>query len=222
MAASYSVNTASTYKKIATYTVSGSSTASYTFSNLPQNFTDLVLVANWGQNSGTVRELALRFNGDTGTNYSVTELYGNGTSAVSYRRNNYAYLDIAINNPAVTNWNVNTVNIQNYSNSTTYKTVLSRHSSAASEAEASVSLWRSTAAITSMQLVFEGAVNFLSGSTFTLYGIEAATAPKATGGVFWFIPTFSVINCSCTGNCRWWWRRVSNKPSNRRWRCRRI
>ena len=163
-----------TYEPIATTTISGNSTASFTFSSIPATYTDLVLIANWTQYTGTLRELAIQLNGDTGTNYSITEVYGNGTSALSYRRSNYAYLDIAIQTPSVTSLNTNVVNFMNYANTTTYKTVLSRHSAAGAEAEALVGLWRSTAAINSIKLVFEGAVNFGDGSTFTLYGILAA------------------------------------------------
>ena len=164
----------STYTPIATTTISGNSTASYTFSSIPSTYTDLVLVTNWTQYSGTLREFAMQFNGDTATNYSITELYGNGTSAVSYRRSNYAFLDIALQTPSVGTLNTNIVNIMNYANTTTYKTVLSRHSSASVEAEALVGLWRSTSAINAIKLVFEGAVNFGDGSTFTLYGIASA------------------------------------------------
>jgi hypothetical protein len=42
-------------------------------------------------------------------------------------------------------------------------------------------LWRNTAAITSIRLYPETA-SWLSGSTFTLYGIAASSTPKAAGG----------------------------------------
>ena len=96
---------AQTYDAIASYTF-GSAASSYTFSSIAASWTDLILIGNWAQDSGTVREMAIRLNGDTGTNYSITELYGNGTSAASYRRSNQTYLDICVNSPAVTKWNV--------------------------------------------------------------------------------------------------------------------
>ena len=64
------------------------------------------------------------------------------------------------------------INVQNYSNSTTYKTTLSRHST--QFAGAFVGTWRNTAAITSITIINLGAGGFASGSTFTLYGITAA------------------------------------------------
>ena len=63
---------------------------------------------------------------------------------------------------------------QNYSNSTTYKTVLSQGGNSDNYVFEWINLWRSTAAITSMELKVDDASNFASGSTFTLYGIAAA------------------------------------------------
>jgi hypothetical protein len=73
--------------------------------------------------------------------------------------------------------------IQNYSNSTTYKTWLSRANRASSAldyqgTDAVVGLWRSTAAITSITVKNRrGGVdyNFASGSNFKLYGIQAGS-----------------------------------------------
>jgi hypothetical protein len=59
----------------------------------------------------------------------------------------------------------------NYSNSTTYKTILGRSNAATSGTSAAVGLWRSTSAINSIEI---GTVSFTAGSTFSLYGIAAA------------------------------------------------
>jgi hypothetical protein len=66
-------------------------------------------------------------------------------------------------------------NIQNYSNATTYKTVLSRGGGAntGNLVIAYVGTWRSTAAITTIDLINDSG-NFAAGSTFSLYGITAA------------------------------------------------
>ena len=68
-------------------------------------------------------------------------------------------------------------NIQNYANTTTYKTVLSRANRASSGntpgTELTGSTWRSTAAVTTIDLtVATGNIDI--GSTFTLYGILKA------------------------------------------------
>jgi hypothetical protein len=160
-----------TYFPIATTTL-GSAQASVTFSSISGAYTDLVLIINGGNASGNYAT-AFRFNGDTGSNYSVTRLYGNGTTATSDRgaSQSFIYLLAAGQN----NLNgVQIINIQNYSNSTTYKTTISRSNTAGNTVGAEVGLWRSTAAITSIVLAPEFSVNWLSGTTFTLYGIEYA------------------------------------------------
>jgi hypothetical protein len=61
----------------------------------------------------------------------------------------------------------------NYANTTTYKTTLARTNDALLQARASVGLWRNTSAINSILVSYYG-YNFDAGSTFTLYGIQAA------------------------------------------------
>jgi hemolysin activation/secretion protein len=64
----------------------------------------------------------------------------------------------------------------NYSNTTTNKTFLMRTNTANANTSLSASLWRSTAAITSISLGVEFTQNFVVGSTFNLYGILGANA----------------------------------------------
>ena len=77
------------------------------------------------------------------------------------------------------------VQIQNYSNTTTYKTGLVRANRAGGGVDAMAGLWRSTAAINSIVITHDTA-QFAAGSTFSLYGVQAAPAvassAKATGG----------------------------------------
>ena len=145
-------------------------------------YTDLVLVGS-GTIATGLQSIVMRFNGDTGSNYSFTYLIGNGTSAFSGRAANTTFALAGIcEPPTISNF---LVQIQNYSNSTTYKTVLSRRNLSASFVTSDVSVWRNTAAITSITLFPENSVNFAVGSTFNLYGIANADqgAAKATGGI---------------------------------------
>jgi len=159
-----------TYVALATNTLS-SATASVTFSSISGAYTDLVLITNAKATSGTPT-IRMQFNSDTGSNYSTTLIYGDGSSAGSVRVTNEA----STNSAGLVNEFGNTIfNLNNYSNSTTYKTVISRYNfiGSYSETGAKVSLWRNTAAITSI-LVFPASSTFASGSTFSLYGIAAA------------------------------------------------
>jgi hypothetical protein len=164
-----------TYDKIATYTIP-SATLSYTFSTIPDTYTDLILISIAQKTtSGSGSGFNLRFNGDSGTNYSNTFLEGSGSSASSYRSSNSTGLNGgAVTSSAIANqFDININQILNYSNSTTYKTVLGRYNdNEFSYVGASSSLWRNTNAITSLTVVSVN--NFAIGSTFTLYGIKAA------------------------------------------------
>jgi len=165
-----------TYEPIATTTL-GSAQASYTFNSITGTYTDLVLVV-----SGTVsvngESIIVQYNSDTATNYSYTYLYGNGTSALSSRLSakNYAAMTWQVGFSSTQESNA-IMHIQNYSNSTTFKTSISRGNNANGSslpgAETVVSLWRNTAAITSI-LVKAGSGNLNTGMTLTLYGIKAA------------------------------------------------
>ena len=162
----------STYTPIATQTL-GSATASVTFSSISGAYTDLVIVYSATTSSGA-NDVCIRFNGDTTANYSGTFLYGTGSTASSTRitTTNAIFVDY-YGAPGTSSPATNILNIQNYSNATTYKTWINRSSQASSGVDAIVGLWRSTSAITSVTLFITS--NTISvGSTFSLYGIAAA------------------------------------------------
>lgn len=162
-----------TYEPI-TSTTLGSNTGTVTFNSISGSYTDLVLVINSGATLAV--DVLMRFNNDSTSLYSYTILYGNGTSAASDRRSTTTqiYLNWGSSLPTSISDNM-IVSIQNYSNTTTNKTALVRHNNAAGSADAIVGLWRSTSAITRIDLINAGSSGvFLAGSTFTLYGIKAA------------------------------------------------
>jgi hypothetical protein len=165
-----------TYESIATTTL-GSNAGSVTFSAIPQTYTDLILVSNY-RTIGTPAFFGCSWkaNGDTAANYSSTQFYGNGTSTSSGRNTSYA--GYAFESYSTTSSQVAITNFQNYSNSTTFKTAVSRSSGSGSSelVGAWVSMWRSTAAITTLTFFSTdvGGVPFAAGNTFTLYGIKAA------------------------------------------------
>jgi hypothetical protein len=167
----------STYTPIATYTLSSTQT-SVTFSSIPSTYTDLILIISAQSNSGYD---SIRFNGDSGNNYSKTSLAGDGTSASSFRASNESRITLfgAAELPTSgSSYNVSITQMMNYSNSTTYKTILHRDANAATGTDAAVGLWRSTSAISSFVLYphynLPTSNVFNVGSTFTLYGIQAA------------------------------------------------
>lgn len=168
---------ASTYTPIATTTL-GSASATIEFTGISGSYTDLVLIAS-NIVPSTGMDITMQVNSDTGTNYSTTSLNGDGTTARSGRvtTQSKAYVSDYQVGIGGTNPSMFIVNFLNYSNATTYKTFLSRGTiqgaSSTGETNANVSLWRSTSAITSIKLsTSSGTMG--AGSTFTLYGIQAA------------------------------------------------
>lgn len=164
-----------TYESIAIATASGS-TNTVTFSSIPSTYTDLVLVTTIRSTGSSFSQTRIRFNGDSGSNYSGTVLLGNGSAASSYRETNATEMLVAYDalssNPSGF-FSPTIINIMNYANTTTNKTLLARNSNALGNAMADVFLWRSTAAINSVSIITANA-NFDAGSTFSLYGILAA------------------------------------------------
>jgi hypothetical protein len=166
----------STYFPIATTTLANSTTATVSFTSIAGTYTDLVLVASSAITSGG-GALKLNYNSDTGSNYSRTILTGNGSAASSTRETSQASLLVNTNGnlDTVLGQNTTIINIVNYSNSSAFKTTLSRSGRAANGTDAIVGLWRNTGAITRIDIANTGSSTFfLSGSTFTLYGIKAA------------------------------------------------
>ena len=154
----------STYTPIATTTLA-SPTPSYTFSSISGIYTDLVLVASLKADS-TAFDTAVRFNSDSGSNYSFTSMNGTGSTAQSFRASNQT--SMAVDRQATvstTSFVVQILNVMNYANSTTYKSCLARNSA----------LWMNqTDAITSISFAIGGSIVWTANSSFALYGIKGA------------------------------------------------
>ena len=167
----------STYTPIASISLSASA-SSVTFSGIPQTYTDLVCVISGKEDvatgAGYGYVLGMQYNSDTGSNYSVTRLDGNGSSASSDRFTNQTSFDIGYyGGTGYTGFSTSIIQIMNYSNSTTYKTGLIRDGWADLWTRANVNLWKSTSAITTISFHTTN-TNFEVGTNVTIYGIKAA------------------------------------------------
>ena len=180
MGVTYTTATGATYVPIATTTVTGA-VSSVTLSSISSAYTDLVLIVN-SQTSNNDREIRVQVgNGsvDTGTNYSWTSVLGyqGSASGISQRGSTLNYLQISASS-SNTVPSIYLASFMNYSNTSTYKTMLSRGNTVGTVllVDATVSLWRSTSAINIMTIFPNQGVatNFSVGSTFTLYGILSA------------------------------------------------
>lgn len=160
-----------TYESIVSTTLTNTVTE-LTFSSIPQTYTDLVLIVT-AKGTGT-DDLYIRCNSDTGSNYAYVYLTGNGTAASSGRGSvNSGLLTDYDGTPSTDNNHIAVIHFLNYSNTTTYKTMLSRSGRAASGTNLLMGLWSNTSAISSLILRLPS-WSLASGTVASLYGIKAA------------------------------------------------
>jgi hypothetical protein len=142
--------------------------SSVTFSSLPSTYRDLVLVIRSNtSNNGNPR---IRFNSDTGSNYSQVRMTGNGSTATSATSTTFAGIitgDFAYAGSSSSY----IVQIMDYSATDKHKTVLSRANESAGAVEAIAGRWANTAAVTTLTIDEFSGGTFSSGGTFYLYGI---------------------------------------------------
>ena len=168
---------ASTYTLISSQ-VLGSSAASVTFSSIPQTYKDLVLRVSVRDDYAAENEvLDIKFNGTT-TGYSYTyNVAGGGTSAsrrgssATLWRNSYTNGGSATANA----FSSSEMYIPSYTASQN-KPMSSINFVESNDTNASMgvmaALWQNTAAITSIAIyAVNGSYNFVTGSSFYLYGI---------------------------------------------------
>lgn len=180
-AASNSVTPYDGYESIATAYPTGS-TASFT--SIPSGYTHLQLRVFGKTDRPTYAQDGFKivFNSDTGSNYSRHGLGGDSSSAFAYGTSSttdlYVYdcLGTTVNN----NVGGAVVDILDYSNTNKYTTTrslggVSSNTSAGGLYGAiilSSGLWQNTAAVSSITLTPHVGPNFVSGTTFELFGIR--------------------------------------------------
>lgn len=157
-----------TYEFIDSTTLT-SSASSVTFSSIPTDGTyrDLVLVI--GMQTTGMQELNLRFNGDTGNNYSFVGSKGAGSTAAASSAIDQPYWIVPYNDSAV--WDsILQIEFLDYATTDKHKTIIGRHDAGATVTRAVACTWGSTSAINTILITaFSGTYD--AGSTFALYGI---------------------------------------------------
>ena len=165
----------SSFESIATVTGNGSATT-LTFSSIPSTYVALQIRAIANDANGF--NIALQFNGDTGSNYAYHRLLGNGAtvSAAGFATQTSAnYLGACASTANI--FAAYITDIHDYASTTKAKTIRTFHGADANGSgpvSLSSGLWTSTAAITSISIINVGPNAFVSGSQFALYGIKGA------------------------------------------------
>jgi hypothetical protein len=150
-----------TYERIATASSSGSSVI--TFSSIPSTYTDLRFIFVCGVGGAIT---SMRYNGDTGSNYHSVLAWAQGTTATTAR---YSIGYTFAIPPGGSQQIQQRIDINSYSNSTTYKTSMSRVDVFSTSTTFGIQLWKSTSAINSVSLVNSGTFD---SYVITLYGIK--------------------------------------------------
>ena len=161
----------STYVPLQTITLSGSA-SSVTFSSIPNTYRDLIIVSYLPSVAALGGYFGVRFNGDSGNNYSEAFMFGAGSgSGTSILRSgidgHFPLWDYTKNNALIT------VQVMDYSASDKHKTSLARGQSPEYGQVTAASLrWANNDPITSVTLTIQTRT-FESGCTFSIYGIAA-------------------------------------------------
>lgn len=172
---------AAAYELISTSLIS-TTTSSVTFdvSTLASTYKHLQLrVAGRADNSGShYVYMGVRFNSDTGANYSVHELYGAGSSVASGGAGAQTSAAIGyVTGAAATsgNFGATVADILDPFSTTKNKTIrgLAGVASTSPLVDLRSSAWYSTAAVTSINVLVTSG-SFVSGSRLSLYGIRGS------------------------------------------------
>jgi hypothetical protein len=131
-----------------------------------------------GSNAGT-GALLLRLNADSGANYSYHLLEGNGssiTSAAGTSQNQAAIGWVPHNSSPAQGFSSTVIDLLDAFSTSKNKTLRSLSASLVFLPYVGLwsSLWRNTAAISSISIVADAGNSFVTGSRFSLYGIKAA------------------------------------------------
>jgi hypothetical protein len=163
------------YESIASATGTGSS-GTITFSSIPSTYVSLQLRANIISTADAIG-LRMRLNNDTGSNYTLHRLIGDGSTASA--TGNAPQSSMLVSPPG----SVFTVNpttlifdLHNYASTSQYKTarwMVGSDRNGSGGVTLGSNLWQSTSAVNEVRIYLDSD-SFTTGSTFALYGIKGA------------------------------------------------
>jgi hypothetical protein len=157
------------YDSLATVTLSAS-TASITFAGIPSGYKHLQI--RYSLTAAAPADTTLKFNGDSGANYSSHLLRGGGTAAqaFSYTSQSAAYVQFNIG----FNTSVAIIDVLDYANTNKNKTIRSLagfDNNGNGNMDFWSGAWYNTGAITSLVLT-AATTTFSTNSSFALYGVK--------------------------------------------------
>ena len=156
----------------------GSSQASITFSSISQDFDDLVIKSSTrSARTAQTDEFEIRPNNVSGNNTSIYLGATSGSSSFSFSSSSKIFIGSSPGASATANsFSSNTCYISNYTSSNAKR--ISADGASLRFGDPTnlfifAGLWDNTSAITSLVLLSVNGQDFVSGSTFSLYGVTA-------------------------------------------------
>lgn len=165
------------YDALASVTV-GTSVSQISFAGIPTGYKHLQVRFISRSTISTYNQVSLQFNSDTASNYSVHLLLTDGGSTVTaYGGANATMISVGMQTGSgngASIYGASVVDVLDYSNTNKFKTtrgLAGADGNGSGYVWYSSGNWRSTSAITSIQLIPETG-NFTTNSSFALYGVK--------------------------------------------------
>ena len=170
------------YESIATVTVGSGGSSSIDFTSIPSGYQHLQIrgILRTTETGATYdgNLVRMRFNGDTGSNYTMHSIVGYGDGIFADAAANVAYMEFArtaINGNSSSMFAVAVADILDYKDTNKYKTMRTLSGvdlNGGGRVYLSSNLWRSTSAITDIKIYPSSTFSFVQYTQFALYGIK--------------------------------------------------
>lgn len=181
---------ATSFESIATVTVGSGGASNVDFTNIPGTYSHLQIRCYAQTNRATfgIDEIRIRFNSDTGSNYAVHNLYGNGSSATDSGQSSVT--GMVTSGTIGTNtgnsglvWGIDIVDVLDYANTNKFTTIRrltgvdlnGTVGGSGGRVGLSSGLWQNTNAVTSINITPVNGSLITQYSHFALYGIKVAS-----------------------------------------------
>ena len=168
------------YESIATVTVGSGGSSTITFSSIPSTYSHLQIrgIARTDRSAAKQDAARIRFNSDTGSNYTLHYLLGDGISATSGGSSSITYTfsdGFTCAGVASSIFGVAVIDILDYKNTNKYKTMRSLSAwddNGDGRIWLESGVWMNTSAISTITFTPNAGSNFVQYSSFALYGIK--------------------------------------------------
>ena len=163
----------SSYESIASATGTGSS-GTITFSSIPSTYVALQIRANIISTADAI-SLRIRLNNDTGNNYTLHRLIGNGSTATAEGVTPQSSMLLSPPGSVFRTTPTSLIfDLHNYASTSQYKTarwIVGSDRNGSGGVTLGSNLWQSTSAVNQVQIYLQSD-QFATGTTVSLYGIK--------------------------------------------------